>query len=82
MSIDVSNDAYIVRMAMCEAAAAIQAPHCRMRPKIYPDGNMWCVLYGENLQEGICGFGETVELACIDFDKNWYHQRLHVRPTP
>lgn len=23
------------------------------------DGNRWCVLFGENLQEGIFGFGET-----------------------
>lgn len=23
------------------------------------DGNMYCALIGENIQEGICGFGST-----------------------
>ena len=27
--------------------------------KIYMDGDQWCVLVGENLQEGIAGFGNT-----------------------
>ena len=31
------------------------------------DGNMWCILLGENLQDGISGFGETVINACLDF---------------
>ena len=32
-------------------------PFITMRPKLYIDGDCWCALYGENLQEGICGFG-------------------------
>ena len=78
---DISNDLYIIRTAICEAAAFVAAPHTRMRPAIYPDGNMWCALYGENLQDGVCGFGETPELACQDFDKNWSSQRLLRRAT-
>ena len=35
--------------------------------KLSMDGNKWCILCGENLQEGICGFGDTVEEACIEF---------------
>jgi len=34
------------------------------------DGNEWCFLWGENIQEGICGFGETIICACIDFYEN------------
>ncbi len=34
------------------------------------DGNMWCVLWGDNLQEGISGWGETPELAMSDFMSN------------
>lgn len=30
-----------------------------LKPKLYRDGNQWCVLYGDNLQEGICGFGDS-----------------------
>lgn len=27
--------------------------------KITKDGNEWCCLYGDNIQDGICGFGKT-----------------------
>ena len=30
-----------------------------LKPKIYQDGNEWCVLYGEDIQAGICGFGKS-----------------------
>lgn len=73
---DISHDAYIARAAICEAAAFLSAPHTRMKPRIFPDGNMWCALYGEDLQEGIAGFGETPAAACADFDKNWNTQTL------
>ena len=42
-----------------------------LKPKIYQDGNMWCVLYGENIQEGICGFGKSPMLAIYEFNKAW-----------
>ncbi len=73
---DISNDTYLARMAIVEAASFISAPHTRMRPRIYPDGNQWCALYGENLMLGVAGFGDTPELACADFDKNWASQTL------
>ena len=53
-----------------------RAPHVLMRPAIFPDGNQWCALYGENLQEGVAGFGDTPELACANFDINWRDQTL------
>ena len=36
----------------------------------FKDGNQWCYLYGENIQEGISGFGDTVMLACTHFNEN------------
>lgn len=42
-----------------------------LRPKIFIDGNQWCVLYGENLQDGVAGFGCTPYLAVIDWSKKW-----------
>jgi len=51
-------------------------PFMLLRPRIYPDGNQWCALYGENIQEGVCGFGDTPELASRDFDKSWHSQKL------
>jgi hypothetical protein len=37
----------------------------------YQDGNMWGVLLGRNLQEGISGFGKTPDEAMLDFDRHW-----------
>jgi hypothetical protein len=35
--------------------------------RIFKDGNKWCVLQGDNLQEGIAGFGDTITEALEDF---------------
>ena len=51
-------------------------PFMLLKPRIYPDGNMWCALYGDNIQEGVAGFGETPEKASIDFDIQWLNQRM------
>ena len=40
--------------------------------KPYKDGNQWCFCYGENIQEGICGFGDTIYEAA----KNFYMECL------
>ncbi|MCW0104448.1 hypothetical protein [Burkholderia pseudomallei] len=32
---------------------------------------VWCALYGPNLMEGVCGFGDSPAEAMADFDKNW-----------
>lgn len=42
-----------------------------LRPKIYKDGNKWCVLYGENIQDGVAGFGRTPHEAAMDWESNW-----------
>ena len=38
--------------------------------KPFKDGNQWCFLYGNNIQDGICGFGETIFKAAWDFYTN------------
>jgi hypothetical protein len=35
------------------------------------DGNKWCALYGEDLQSGCCGFGDSPEEAMDAFDVEW-----------
>lgn len=35
--------------------------------KPYKDGNQWCILVGDNIQEGICGFGDTIDEALYHF---------------
>lgn len=58
------------------AAYEQQRPCVLFRPKIYPDGNQWCALYGDDLQSGVAGFGDTPEKAMTAFDKEWQ------RPAP
>lgn len=77
------SDGYGVYEAQWQAATAAQMaeierarPFMLLRPPVYPDGNMWCALYGDNLQEGVAGFGETPEKAAADFDNNWRTQTL------
>lgn len=36
------------------------------KPKITKDGDMWCALVGENLQEGEAGFGKSIGAAVRD----------------
>jgi hypothetical protein len=69
--------------AAYQAERARMRPHVLMRPAVFPDGDMWCALYGEDLVRGVAGFGETPELACQDFDKHWAAWRLQGSgPTP
>lgn len=55
----------------CIAAEAGMAPSVLYRPTIYRDGNQWCALYGDDLQIGVAGFGDSPALAMQDFNKNW-----------
>lgn len=34
----------------------------------FKDGDKWCVLLGEDIQSGICGFGNTPEKAISAFE--------------
>jgi hypothetical protein len=54
------------------AAVCMQEASAIYRPKLSIDGNQWCALYGDNLQDGVAGFGDSPELAMVDFNKNWY----------
>lgn len=56
---------------LLRAAEESARPFVILRPKIYPDGDQWCALYGEDLQEGVAGFGSTPDEASRDFDQNW-----------
>lgn len=43
------------------------------------DGNAWCVLLGPNLQEGICGFGDTPHEAIMAFYREF---RIPAKKNP
>ncbi len=54
-----------------DIAVFVTRPSIMLRAKVYKDGNMWCCLYGDNIQIGVCGFGETPDKACLEFDRTW-----------
>lgn len=62
--IEVNNELYAW-------ACELRRPFMMLKPKIFIEGNKWCALYGENLQDGVAGFGDSPELASWDFDKAW-----------
>lgn len=47
------------------------APSVLYRPALSLDGDQWCALYGDNLQDGVAGFGDTPEAAMCDFNRAW-----------
>ena len=58
-----------------QAAISIEVEHTRPSAVYKPDlgkcGNKWSALYGSNIQEGVCGFGDSPEEAMRAFDKAW-----------
>jgi hypothetical protein len=38
----------------------------------YKDGEQWCALLGQNVQDGIVGFGDTPARALRSFDDAYY----------
>jgi len=69
---DISYYADRASCSVQEVAGEYTRPSVMMRPTIAIDGNEWCALYGDNLQDGVAGFGKSVDAAMRDFDANWY----------
>lgn len=53
------------------AAQAYSVPSAIYRPTLSIDGDKWCALYGENLQNGVAGFGDSPADAIADFNAAW-----------
>lgn len=58
--------------AVRQAATSYEYPSVKYRPRLSIDGNQWCALYGDNLQDGVTGFGDSPAAAMDDFDRNWF----------
>ena len=66
---------YETKAAESRLNAAVEAEEMNLfsilKPKIFVDGGQWCVLFGDNLQDGIAGFGDTPRKAVWAFNKAW-----------
>lgn len=49
-----------------------QDPSYVYRPRLFIDGERWCALFGDNIHNGVCAFGETPAEAYAAFDKAWH----------
>ena len=61
----------MAKHAVFAAVARYEAPSAIYRPSLSIDGDKWCALYGENLQDGVAGFGDSPADAMWDFDRAW-----------
>ena len=68
---DWSSAEYEMHQAAYWFGAELARPSTRYRPRLFIDGNQWCALYGDNLQDGVAGFGYSPEAAYSAFDKAW-----------
>lgn len=68
----------MAKVTVQEAAYEWMRPSVLYRPTLSRDGNMWCALYGDDLQVGLAGFGETPAKALYAFDHAWLTERAGV----
>ena len=60
---------------MYSNACEQSSPALMWKPRLFIAGNQWCALYGDNLQDGVAGFGDTPDKAMRNFDLNWNKQK-------
>ena len=63
--------ALVVEIAEVEAAVIFDRTK-QYDIKLYVDGDQWCALLGENLQEGQAGFGKTPADALNELAHSFY----------
>jgi hypothetical protein len=67
-----NDESWLLRQREDLIRPIIASPAFALKPKLSIDGDKWCALHGENLQDGVAGFGDSPDEAYSDFDKNWF----------
>lgn len=49
-----------------------------LRIKPFINDNQWCFLYGDIINGGVCGFGDTIHEAACDFYTNLKSEKLKI----
>ena len=75
----IAHEAFCAGQAWQQAAAAQERPCVLWKPRLFRDGNQWCALLGENIQDGAVGFGDSPDAAMLAFDEAW---REKLPPAP
>jgi len=53
-------------------AQDLRRPFNMIKPRVFRDGDQWCALHGDDIQIGVCGFGDSPDAAAYDFDRAWH----------
>ena len=75
----IAHEAFCAGQAWQQAAAAQERPCVLWKPALFRDGNQWCALLGENIQDGVVGFGDSPDAAMWAFDEAW-REKLPLAP--
>lgn len=67
----IAHAADMVKATWQEAGWEQMRPAVVFKPTLSRDGDMWCALFGENLQVGVAGFGPRPCDAMYAFDQAW-----------
>ena len=65
------HDSMMTRLYIQAAASKYEKPSAVYKPRIFMDGDVYCALYGDNIQDGCAGFGKTPADAMWAFDQKW-----------
>lgn len=71
----ISHAAFACQEMFREMISEHSRPCVIFKPKLSLDGNRWIACFGENLQEGVVGIGESPSLAMYAFDQAWYAKK-------
>ena len=67
----ISHAALMCQHSIQQVVCDYALPSAIYRPKVFKDGDSWCAMYGENLQDSVSGFGDTPAEAIADFNNCW-----------
>jgi len=51
-----------------------------LKPRFGKDGNAWFFLLGTDIQDGVCGFGDTPYQAAKEFCDNFMFEKIKLPP--
>jgi hypothetical protein len=71
-SLNLSHYANMAARAAQDAANEQARPCVVFKPRLFKDGDTWCVLLGENIHVGVVAFGDTPASAMYAFDVAWW----------
>lgn len=68
----ITHAVFLCHEHMHRVLSEYERPCVVFKPRLTLDGNAWIACFGEDLQVGVVGTGNTPDAAMRDFDRAWY----------